>query len=452
MFNSDEDIRQNDIENEPESNAAEENREPDAAGTDSPATQEKPEKPKKQPKTVTVGKAALIAALSVLIAVTISVQATFIALYGHYKQKITEAYGRAAEYGNLIEVADIFDSKYIYTVDKTGISDDLARAYVALSGDRFASYHSAEEWESEMAEASGNSVGIGVYVVAMNDGVYVTHVMKNGPAEKAELKKGDVIIGVDGEGIVGMNLSDVVLRIAGESGTDVALTVLRDGAEMNISVTRGTYEAETVLASKVSAGGKTYGYIRITEFLSTELTAKHFISAVDSLLADGCEGLIFDVRDNGGGSLDAVVTMIDYLVPEGPIVHLTDLEGKEKFDTPMSDKHEIDCPMVVLVNGNTASASELFTSALRDYGKVKVVGTNTFGKGCGQQGFSLSSGAVLCVTTFLYSPPTSPNFDKKGIVPDVVIDISEEYKNTNLFLIEPENDVQLLRALEEIQK
>ena len=144
--------------------------------------------------------------------------------------------------------------------------------------------------------------------------------------------------------------------------------------------------------------------------------------------------------------------MIDYIVPEGPIVHLTDLEGNKKFATPVSDKHEINCPMVVLVNGNTASAAELFTSALKDYNKVTIVGTNTFGKGCGQSGFTLSSGAVLYVTTFLYSPPTSLNYDKKGIAPDVEVNLPDEYKNTNLFLLEPENDAQLLRALEEIQK
>ena len=452
MFNSDEDMRRSDAENKNENDVTKKNPEPDVREGDSPVAQANPEKTKKKPRTVTVGKAVLIAVLSVVIAVTVSVQASFVMLGNYYKKEVTKAYGKAAMYENLIEVADIFDSEYIYKVDKLGISDDLARAYVALSGDRFASYHSAEEWKNEMAAASGNSVGIGVYVVALDDGVHVMHVMKDGPAEKADLKKGDIIIRVDGEDIVKLNISEVVPRISGKAGTVVKLTVLRDGAEMTVSVTRGTYEAETILASTISAGGKKYGYIRITEFLSTALTAKHFISAVDGLLNSGCEGLIFDVRDNGGGSLDAVVKMIDYIVPEGPIVHLTDLEGNKKFATPVSDKHEINCPMVVLVNGNTASAAELFTSALKDYNKVTIVGTNTFGKGCGQSGFTLSSGAVLYVTTFLYSPPTSPNYDKKGIAPDVEVNLPDEYKNTNLFLLEPENDAQLLRALEEIQK
>ena len=445
-------MRRSDAENKNENDVTKKNPEPDVREGDSPVAQANPEKTKKKPRTVTVGKAVLIAVLSVVIAVTISVQASFVMLGNYYKKEVTKAYGKAAMYENLIEVADIFDSEYIYKVDKLGISDDLARAYVALSGDRFASYHSAEEWKNEMAAASGNSVGIGVYVVALDDGVHVMHVMKDGPAEKADLKKGDIIIRVDGEDIVKLNISEVVPRISGKAGTVVKLTVLRDGVEMTVSVTRGTYEAETVLASTISAGEKKYGYIRITEFLSTELTAKHFISAVDGLLNSGCEGLIFDVRDNGGGSLDAVVKMIDYIVPEGPIVHLTDLEGNKKFATPVSDKHEINCPMVVLVNGNTASAAELFTSALKDYNKVTIVGTNTFGKGCGQSGFTLSSGAVLYVTTFLYSPPTSLNYDKKGIAPDVEVNLPDEYKNTNLFLLEPENDAQLLRALEEIQK
>lgn len=414
---------------------------------------ERTQKPKKEPHMVSVKNTVLIAVLSTVIAVIISLQAAFVVLRDVYGRKIEQAYGRAVDFSNLIEVADIFDTNYLYKVDKTELSDDLARAYVALSGDRFASYYSAEEWAAEVANTEGKSAGIGVYVVAMEDGVHVVHVMKNSPSETAKLMNGDIITAVDGESVVGYNISYATSLIAGVADTTVTLTLIRDGKTIEIPVVRGIYEAETVIASTVTMDdGKKYGYIKITKFMSIEVTANQFKAAVNGLLSDGCEGLIFDVRDNPGGRLDAAVEILDFLLPEGPIVHITDLEGNKVMDIKESDKSEIDCPMVVLANGNTASAAELFTSALKDYNKVTIVGTNTFGKGCGQSGFTLSSGAVLYVTTFLYSPPTSPNYDKKGIAPDVEVDLPEEYKNTNLFLLEPKNDTQLLRALEEIQK
>lgn len=407
---------------------------------------------KKTPRKVNVGQAVVTAILAALLAATIAVQATFVVLSDIYKQKVIEAYGKSLDFYDIAEVADIFKNNYLYEIDKEALNEDLIRAYVLLSGDRFARYYSAEEWAAEIAASSGNSFGIGAYVVSVPDGARIAHPMKGSPAESAGLLAGDFLVEIDGKNIAGYTLSEVTSLIAGESGTDVMLTIVRGEETLSIPVKRGTYEAETVLASVITTDKGKYGYIKITEFLSKELTAKHFKTAVEGLLENGCEGLIFDVRDNGGGQVDAVTDMLDFLLPEGPIMHITDLNGNETIPTIMSDASEIDCPMVVLTNQNTASAAELFTSALKDYNKATIVGTNTYGKGCGQNGYSLSNGGVLYVTSFLYNPPYSENYDKKGISPDVEVELPDEFKNTSLFFLSHEDDTQLGRALEEIKK
>lgn len=454
MFNTEEDITNSDIEEklpeeEPASPA-----EADKENTEKEPAQVTPEKneKKKAPRKVSLWQTVVTAVFAALLAATIAVQATFVVLSDIYKQKITAAYGKSLDFQDIAEVADIFKNNYLYEIDKDALNEDLIRAYVLLSGDRFAHYYSAEEWAEELAASAGNSFGIGTYVVSDPMGALIVHPMKNSPAESAGLLTGDLITEVDGESIAGYTLSNVTSLIAGESGTEVVLTIVRGGETLTISVKRGTYEAETIFASVVTTDKGKYGYVRITEFLSKELTATQFRSAVNGLLEDGCEGLIFDVRDNGGGKLDAVTDMLDFLLPEGPITHITDLNGNETTPTIMSDASEIDCPMVVLANKNTASAAELFTSALKDYNKATIVGTNTYGKGCGQTGYYLSNGGVLYVTSFLYNPPYSENYDNKGISPDVEVELPEEFKNTSLFLLSHENDTQLMRAIEEIQK
>lgn len=407
---------------------------------------------KKKARKVSLGQTIVIAILAALLAATVAVQATFVVLSDIYKQKVIEAYGGSLDFYDIAEVADIFKNNYLYDIDKDALNEDLIRAYVLLSGDRFAHYYSAEEWAAEIAASSGNSFGIGAYVVSVPEGARIAHPMKNSPAESAGLIAGDLIVKIDGQSIDGYALSEVTSLIAGESGTEVVLTVVRGDETLSIPVKRGTYEAETVMASIITTDKGKYGYVKITEFLSKELTADQFKAAVKGLLKDGCEGLIFDVRDNGGGQVDAVTDMLDFLLPEGPIMHITDLDGNETVPTIMSDASEIDCPMVVLTNGNTASAAELFTSALKDYDKATIIGTNTYGKGCGQNGYTLSNGGVLYVTSFLYNPPYSENYDKIGISPDVEIELPDEFKNTNLFLLPQENDTQLNRAIEELQK
>lgn len=398
----------------------------------------------RKPKKISLVLSIFLIALAVLI----TFQTTYIIASVNYSAKLNEERGELAKYKDLFDMIDIFKGNYIYDVDSDAINDALLHAYAYYSGDDYAVYYNAEEWADFSAKMSGNSVGIGVYIVQTDDGIEIVYVMQSSPAMEAGMKKGDVIVAVDGKRIADIGYNEAVSLVAGTAGTKVTLTVRRDGAEQDIIVTRNNYEAQTVIASEYERDGKKIAHINITNFYA--VTPNQFKAAVEAALADGCESLIFDVRGNPGGELSAVCSMLDYLLPEGPIVRIFGKKDNELVleQTYKSDASEINVPMVVLADENSASAAELFTSALRDYGKVTIVGANTFGKGCGQSGFGVGSG-VLMVTSFLYAPPFSDNYDGEGIAPDIAVEIADEYKNRNLMTLTEDEDAQLKAALDE---
>lgn len=374
--------------------------------------------------------------------------ATYVPLSLARKQEVDAAYGRFSKFEKLIELAELYDEKYLYTVDKELLDEALTSAYVYGNGDRFSYYYTAEEWLAEVATSAGNSVGIGVYIIFNpEEGLQVVQVMKDSPAKKAGVQIGDIITAIDGIKVLEAGYETAVGMVSGEIGTDVVLTVLRGGETLDLTITRGTYVPETVYGEILEVQGKKLGYVYITEFMSVAVTANQFKDTVRLLMNSGAEGLVFDVRDNPGGDLNAICSILDYLLPAGPIVHISYADSDE-VTTMESDPSEIDLPMVVLTNGQTASAAELFTSALRDYEKAETVGHTTYGKGCGQVGEMLSDGSVVFLTNFLYSPPFSENYDGVGIVPDHEVSLSEEWQNKNLFLIPHNEDDQLIKAVE----
>ena len=360
---------------------------------------------------------------------------------------LSSYYGRFSELRKLQEIASLYEKNYLYDVDRDQLADQLAKTYVYTSGDRFSSYYSAEEWAEQQANASGSSVGIGVYAAISPTGeIHIARTMSGSAAERAGIMSGDIITAIDGVRVKEIGYQAAADLIKGEAGSQITLEILRGTETLTVTVVRAQYTPQTVFAETVMHEGKLYGYVYITEFLSVRTTYYQFKNAIDALVEQGVEGLIFDVRNNPGGDLDPIVYILDYLLPEGPIVHLYH-EGREKPVTYSSDAQEIDLPMTVLANENTASAAELFTAALRDYGKAEIVGTKTYGKGCGQSGRMLSDGSVVFLTTFLYSPPYSGNYDGIGILPDHEVELVDKWQNTNLFLVPHEEDNQLLTAV-----
>ena len=414
---------------------------PDASGL------KKIKKVKKARKPVRVSLGVLI--ICILLTALMAFQATFVSLSLQYERNLNDAYGLFSSLKKFIQVAGLYDEKYLYDVDSDTLDEALTRMYILSSGDKYASYYTAEEWAESTSSSAGNSVGIGVYVVqSLSGDIEVTHVMSDSPAMKAGIMIGDIITAVDGHKVSEVGYTDAVNYVRGEIGTTVSIEILRDGAAKTIEVTRGTYTTETVISEVIEENGRKYGYVRIIEFM--QITVSQFKNAVNALIDDGVDGFVFDVRDNPGGELTAICEILDFLLPKGPIAHIIGANGEER-QVYTSDASEIDLPMTVLVNGNTASAAELFTSALRDYDKAEIVGTLTYGKGCGQEGFYLTDGSVVFITSFFYNPPFSDNYDGIGITPDIEIELPEELQNQNLFLIDRDEDTQLAAALDALK-
>jgi carboxyl-terminal processing protease len=317
------------------------------------------------------------------------------------------------------------------------------------SQDKYSNYYTFEEYLEMLQESKGSASGLGVYTTIGNNSIIITYVIQNSPAEAAGILAGDEIIVVNGTKVYEVGYSNALNMIVGENGSQVVLTILRDGKEMEISVTLTSYTPHMVTHSLMEENGIKIGYVKIVQFES--ITVTQFKNAVEELRAEGCEKFIFDLRNNPGGELNAVISMLDYLLPAGPIVHILDADKKET-QVYNSDASEIEAEMVVLTNGKTASAGELFTSALRDYEKATLIGTKTYGKGCGQSVHSLSNGGIITITSFFYNPPFGENYDGVGIYPDIEVELPDEYKNKNIFTIPQESDTQLQAAISKLTK
>lgn len=313
------------------------------------------------------------------------------------------------------------------------------KGYVQGLGDPYTVYYDAEETKALMEDTAGEFGGIGV-VITQNVNTQIitfTTVYEGSPGEKAGLKDGDVLYKVDGEDVSGQELDTVVAKIRGEKGTTVDLTVLRgeDYEEYSCTVTRDTIEVKTV-AYKMLEGK--IGYIAVSGFET--ITLSQFEKAIEDLNTQGMKKMIIDLRNNPGGNLSTVCDMLDIILPEGTIVYTEDKQNiKELFTS--DEERQMDIPMAVLVNGNSASASEIFAGAIQDYQKGKIVGTTTFGKGIVQNIYGLPDGTSLKITISEYFTPNGRSIHGKGIEPDVVVEY--QYDEAN-----PEADNQLQAAID----
>lgn len=347
-------------------------------------------------------------------------------------------------------VDSYYRNYYIGEIDDQVLMDSVIAGYVAGVGDKFAAYYTAESFQEFMDDIEGETVGIGISAIYNADYklIEVLNVMPDTPADKAGVMPGDLIVtvGEDKQSVVELGYYPAVNLIRGEIGTEAVFTVLRgeDYSEsVDFRIVRDTVISQSVLYH-VYELDNSVGYIKVTGF--DQQTPQQFVDAVNELKKSGCDKLAIDMRYNPGGELISVVTVLDYILPEGPIVRIFDASGEE-VKRYNSEKTELDMPMVILVNDSTASAAELFTSALRDYDKALVVGTTTYGKGCMQTTLQLEDGSALTITYRMYSPPYSENYHEVGIVPDVVVELDESLANKNIYKITDEEDNQLAAAV-----
>ena len=357
-------------------------------------------------------------------------------------------------------------NEYRSLIDETDpneVTDLLCECYLAAVGDKYAYYMNAEAYDEYDSDLTGNYVGIGVQVTnnSLERTITIIAVFPNTPAFEAGLLTGDTIERVGDIPIADLSYAEVVNRIRGEEGTDVTVTFGRNGETFTRTMTRRKVTQVTASAS-MRAGTPKIGVIRITEFDDT--TAPQFKAALDELLAAGAKGLVFDLRNNPGGLLTSILSVLDYFVPDGtPLASYLYYNGERVTDYAR-DGHEIpsSVPIAVLCNQYTASAGELFTCAIQDYGKqglldVKVVGTVTFGKGTMQTMYFLSKGEAdggtddmtraTTVSTAYYDPPYSGNYEGVGVIPDVAVDLGEEAKAKSVYVLTEEEDTQMQAAI-----
>ncbi len=347
----------------------------------------------------------------------------------------------------LSQLIRLIDEKYVDEVDLTELEDAGAEAIIGALGDRWSFYVSADEMDSYNEQKYNAYVGIGVTISVCEDGsgLGVLEVTQGGGAESAGVAVGDIITAVDGQSLAGMELNAVSALIQGEIGTDVSLTILRDGETLTLNVTRQQIRTPVAVATLLEDG---VGLVRIKNF--NQNCASETIQAVKELLEQGAQKLIFDVRYNGGGYADEMVKVLDYLLPEGDLFRTVDYQGKEEVKT--SGSSCVDVPMAVLVNGSSYSAAEFFAAALSEYDAAVIVGEQTSGKGYFQVTYELSDGSAVALSIGKYYTPKGNSLEGIGITPDVVVPVDEKtaagiYAGT----LEPGEDPQLQRAIAALQ-
>ena len=329
-------------------------------------------------------------------------------------------------------------------IDIDAMIEGMYAGVVDSLGDPYSVYYTEEEWKEMITETEGIYYGIGAYVSLDTTTGFakISGIIANTPAEEAGLRENDVIYLVDGETTQGYELSEVVAMIKGEEGTTVHLTIYREGEPdyLEMDVTRRKIESPTVNYAMYDNG---VGYIQITEF--DEVTSDQFAEALAFIKSHDAKGLILDLRSNPGGSLPVVVDIARSILPKGLIVYTEDKYG-DRDEYNCDGKNELQIPLVVLVNGNSASASEILAGAIKDYHKGTLIGTTTFGKGIVQRILPLTDGTALKLTISSYYTPNGNNIHGIGIEPDIVCEFdSDAYYDEGV-------DNQLERAMQEIEK
>ncbi|MBE6671387.1 MAG: S41 family peptidase [Ruminococcaceae bacterium] len=386
--------------------------------------------------------------------VIITFQITFLSVTQMYRNEIAKmnSANKKETWESKLEYVNELTQKYfLKEISLESLEDILPAAYIAALGDKYTYYMTKEEYEAFTSNNNAEMQGIGVSIVYNSEygAIEVISVMSDSPALSSGVKAGDLIYIVEGQKVAEIGYYEALNVMLGDAGSVANFSVMREenGSFISIdfSIERGFIVEETV---NYWLHGSNVGVIRIDSF--DKGTPKQFKTAVDELLKQGADRFVFDVRYNPGGDLTSIVEILDMLLPKGPIIRIIDRYGQETAIN--SDENEFKYPMTVITNGSTASAAELFTSALRDYNKAIIVGEKTYGKGTMQSVLGLPDGSAVCMTTQTYCPPKSDSYDGIGIYPDIDVLLDEEFSNISLYKLTFEQDKQLKIAVEELCK
>lgn len=402
------------------------------------------------------GFAGGILSATVIVALVI-----FISKYSNISLQLTESKSSSETQNNAQEkvggaytnakvdaIREIINRYYLEDADESAMVNGIYKGLVAGLGDPYSVYYTEDEYNRLMETTEGIYCGIGVSVSQNIETGIITLVkpFKNAPGFEAGILPGDILYKVNGEEVTGQDLTTVVAKIKGEEGTTVELTVVRENETdyIDITVERRQVEIPTIEYEMLD---NNIGYILISEF--DTVTQQQFFDAFTDLNNKGMQGLIVDLRDNPGGILDVVNSILDNILPEGLIVYTEDKAGhKEEYTSDA--EHYFDKPLAVLINGNSASASEIFAGAVKDYGIGTLVGTTTYGKGIVQRLIELGDGTAMKLTISKYFTPNGNNIHGIGIEPDIEVELSDEARKKAV--IEHSEDNQLQTAIEAVKE
>ncbi len=388
-------------------------------------------------KKITLGTSIALVIFAILLAFT----ATYLVLNKLYQKKISDYLKYTEMYEKLNNLDKIVKSEYIGDVDDEAVMDGMLKGYISGIGDKYAAYYNEEEYANLVLSLSGKMTGIGVTVSydEKAQAIKVIGVTANSPADGAGIAEGDMIIGVDGLTVANDGYNAVVESIAGNEGESVTLTVIKadTGSTSELKIVRAVVSYSSVSSRIIN---DYIGVVQITEF--NKSTPEEFKKIMEKLKSSGINSFIFDLRNNLGGELDAVCSVLDYILPEGPIVRLLNADGEETVIS--SDKNCLKGNICVLTNNYTASAAELFSSAIKDYKLGYLVGTVTYGKGRVQSIKKFADNTGMKISTELYMPPFSDNFDGIGVFPDITVEYAAG-ENGN-------EDSQMTAAVEKIDE
>ena len=339
-----------------------------------------------------------------------------------FNKKVVDVNEKSKKYNSLQILDSYVREHYLGDIDESELNDGILKGYIAGLDDPYSKYLSADEYLAEQSEDEGQLIGLGL-TLSKDESSYIriAEIMPDSPVIDADIKVGDIITLIDGVDVLTAGFDESVESMRGLEGSEIKLTIRRGGIDKDYTFTRRSIEMVTVEGEMVN---DRIGYISITNFKKN--TAQQFVETLERLTSNGAKAIIFDVRDNGGGLVSALSDCVDPLLPEGVIATAEYKDGHSETIV-YSDESSLNIPMVILVNGNTASAAELFAASLRDYGNAALVGEKTYGKGVMQQTTELenSKGAVV-LTVAKYRTGISECYDGVGLTPEYPIENTDE--------------------------
>ena len=384
--------------------------------------------------------------VKIIIAVVLTAVITYFATINITLKSYLNSSNTAYLATKLSLIKNKLNKESIYDLNEDKMIESALKGYVAGIDDKYTQYLTKEEMDELLEDTTGSYVGIGVYMAdnTADNTILIIGVIEGSVAEQAGIKSGDIIKKVDDVEYTGEQLDAVSSKVKGEEGTNVKLTILRDNEEKEFNITRSSIKLKTV-SSKMLENNK--GYIKISSF--NDGTAKEFKEAYEKLKSDNPTGLMIDLRNNGGGLVSESLDIAETMVEKGKTLLITSHNDKKEEIRKSTQNPIIDIPVVVLINQNTASASEILAGILKDDCNYKIIGTKSYGKGVIQTVYNFSDGSGLKVTTEEYFTPNHDKINKVGITPDTEVKLDSEWENISN--IPYENDTQLQEAVKELK-